>query len=1018
MKRFISFVGIALSLMSHQVLAATVYVAVFLDEAPLSGVYVTLDDVPLGVTNERGAAQTLVGDGEHKLELSDDDITLPVTFSSSADEDVEVRVVFHEAEGVEPVIDIRKFDEGATGASGYITGTVTDVAGLPIAGATVTAPGSGASATTDADGIYVLQVPRGDYPLEVSAEGYNDATMGRLHVMADMGVTVGVTLREPTPAGTSVALPSTQVEEVIVMGVFQATENSADIERFATTITNAIDVAQLERFGDSDVASALNRVVGVAVTDDKYATVRGLDGRYISSTLNGLLMPSTDPQRRDVQLDLFPTNILGGIEIQKSYTPDQLATTTGGSIKILTKGIPDERVLKVSGSLGYNFDFTGDDIVSHRGSNTDWAGFDSGLRKLPQSVVNATDGGRSLTICDPSVDPVRCTSELEAAQLGVKFQDDYNLKDKTALPDGGVSVAFGDRLQAGDSSNEWGYYLAADYDYSTSDRGDAELTNPLDTTGFYNRASETVNVNGYGVVGYEYGAANEILSKTTLLRSTDDTTRHEVGVDLEGSEVDKTIFQYVERQFFSQAFTGHNDWDLDHGMHAIDWRVAYSRTNRDEPDRRQYTYFNGNLSTSAFERRWSELEEDAIDVVLDYTFTLDWGQLSSTDFKAGVLWSDKEREVEQYRFGIRLGDRRDISLGIDQDLEKDILPYYNFALDRVRLAANTADTDSYDSTEEIKAYYLTTDTEFGEDWSMTLGARYEDFSQELSYPNQTGADNLLEADDWYPAFALTWRPTEEIQVRGGWSETVSYPGLIERSESLSYDPETDDPIFGNPDLDVSTIENLDLRVEYYFAETSSVSLAVFSKKIDKPIETALPDASGSAASGITFRNQDSADLLGVELDGQMDLLDEADYLLFVGGNISYIDSEVELGPDSLRLEGAAANGRQLQGQSEWLANIQIGFDHYPTDQKFTFLVNWFDDRIFRIARGAATGPEIEAGRVLIDLTYEKMFGENFTVEAAIKNLLNEKVDYEQNGRTIESYQTGTSIGVTLNYEFL
>ena len=97
--------------------------------------------------------------------------------------------------------------------------------------------------------------------------------------------------------------------------------------------------------------------------DRKYATVRGLDGRYISSTLNGLLMPSTDTQRREVELDLFPTVIVGGIEIQKSYTADQLATTTGGAIMIETKGIPDERILQVSGALGYNPSTTGSDIL-------------------------------------------------------------------------------------------------------------------------------------------------------------------------------------------------------------------------------------------------------------------------------------------------------------------------------------------------------------------------------------------------------------------------------------------------------------------------------------------------------------------------------------------------------------------------------------------------------------------------------------------------------------------------------
>ncbi|MDA8752842.1 TonB-dependent receptor, partial [Halieaceae bacterium] len=122
--------------------------------------------------------------------------------------------------------------------------------------------------------------------------------------------------------------------------------------------------------------------------------------------------------------------------------------------------------------------------------------------------------------------------------------------------------------------------------------------------------------------------------------------------------------------------------------------------------------------------------------------------------------------------------------------------------------------------------------------------------------------------------------------------------------------------------------------------------------------------------------------------------------------------------DSIRLEGEAANGRQLQGQSEWLANLQLGFDHYPTEQKFTFLVNWFDDRIFRIARGAQTGPEVESGRIIIDLTYEKRFSDALTLELQIKNLLNEEVEYEQNSGVIESYQTGTEFGISVNYEFL
>lgn len=1018
MKSIAVYVGLLLSLMSHQVLAANAYLMVFLDDAPLRGVTVSLDDAPMGITDSRGSVSASLDAGDHVMVLTDDGVSFPVQFSSTAGEDVEINVTFTRTTGDEPSITVNRFAAGDTTASGYITGTVSNTAAVPIAGANVIVDGTDISTVTDADGVYVLQVPRGEYDVRVIAPDYKTLELGDVRIMADIGVTAAVTLYATDSGPQAVQVPSTQLEEVVVLGVFKPTEDAAEIERFATSITNAVDVEQLERFGDSDVAAALNRVVGVAVTDSRYATVRGLDGRYISATLNGLLMPSTDPQRRDVQLDLFPTNILGGIEIQKSYSPDQLATTTGGSIKILTKGIPDERVHKISGDVGYNFDFTGDDVLAHRSSETEWLGFDNGLRDLSSQVLKATDGGSSLTICDPAIDPVRCTSQLDAASLAVQFQDDYNVRNKEALPDVGLGWAFGDRLAAGD--NEWGYYLALDYGRETSDRGDAELSNPLETTGEYRRTRETVSVNGYAVVGYEYGVANEVLSKTSLLRATDDTTRLEQGIDSgEGNEISSAILEYVERQFFSQAFTGHNEFDSDFATHIFDWRVAYSRTDREEPDRRQYTYFNNNLSTSAFERRWSDLVEDSIDLVADYTLPLDWGDYNTTEIKAGFLWSDKDREVELYRFGIRQGDIRDISLGIDQDLEKDVLPYQNFVIDRFRLAANTTDTDSYDSAEEIQAYYLNTNTDLGDAWSFGLGARFEDFSQELEYPNEPGSSNELEFDDWYPAASVTWRPTEQWQVRVGWSETVSYPGLIERSESLSYDPETDDPIFGNPDLQVSTIENLDARLEYYFSDTESVSLAVFAKEIDQPIERAIPDGSGSAARGITFRNQDSADLFGVEVDINKNILDRDEYVLWIGGNVSYIDSEVELSDDSLRLEGASANGRALQGQSEWLANFQLGFDHYPTEQKFTLLVNYFDDRIFRIARGETNGPEFESGRILVDLTYSWLFGDNleWSLDAQVKNLLNEDVEYEQNSNVIESYQTGTAFEIGITYEF-
>jgi outer membrane receptor protein involved in Fe transport len=1018
MKRLAVYAGLALSLLSQQVLAANLYLMVFYEDAPLSGATVFLDERNLGTTDARGSAETVLESGDHVLTLvdRDDGTDFPVEFSSATQEDVEIKVTF--SAGAAPDVAIRKFGiEGGLG-EGFITGKILDPSGAAIAGATVAAADSTYTATTDEFGVYVLKIPRGEYAIDVSAAGYQSATAPTVRVMADLGINATVTLRPEGAAGPVAGTSGPQpIEEVFVLGVFNPQENASSVERYAVSITNAIDAEQLSRFGDSDIGAALNRVVGVAIVDRKYATVRGLDGRYISSTLNGLLMPSTDTQRREVELDLFPTVVVGGIEIQKSYTPDQLATTTGGAIQIETKGIPDERILQVSGSLGYNPGTTGTDILSYASSNGDWAGYDSGLREMPNGVLGATDGGRSLTVCDPAIDPVRCTSPEEAAQLGVKFQDDYKVGDKTGLPNTEISVAYGDRLPAGD--NEWGYYLAADFDRKTSDRGDAELTDPIGPEGNYQRSDENTAITGYAAVGYEYGPANEVMSKTLYLHNTDDITRVDDIID-NAEENQKNIYllDWIEREFISQSLTGHNEFDFDHGIHQLDWRGAYSETRRDEPDRRTYTYYNDFFNSTAFERRWSKLKETSKDLGADYAIDLDWGSNSATQIKLGGMWSDKDRSFDQYRFGVDFTEfGSDIDRNIDQSIEDEILTYNNYAINKLLLTAKTTDTDSYDSKEEIKAGYLTTNTDFGESWSLLAGVRFEKFTQKLEYPNDPRVNSELDYDDWYPAINLTWRPTEEIQVRAGYSQTVSYPGIIERSSAQTYDDQTNEEIYGNPDLDVSTIDNSDLRLEYYFSETESVSLAYFYKSIDNPVERAVVDGSGSSANGYTFINQESADLWGIELDGFKNVLEEDDYLVFVSGNVSYIDSKVDLSPDSIRLEGADADGRQLQGQSEWLGNLQLGMDHYPTEQKFTLLVNYFDKRIFRVARGANTGPEYEDSRWLVDFTYEKEWNENLTLEGSIKNILNTKVEYSQNGNTIESYNLGRFFKVGMTYRF-
>ena len=1033
-KRIVSMALFLSALWAPAVLAEPVFIQIFFDEAPVKGVQIYIGNELIGSSDDAGMLETDLAPGNYQVDLVNDDVRFPVSIPVEEEAESEATVIFKRAEGEKPAIQIGVY-RSDDAVYGLVAGQVISSDGTPVPNAAVFVENLDTEVYTDARGIYSLVLNRGKHEIEVQHPNFESAMASDVRLFAGGGVNASFRLLDTGPDGQEIDLSPQRLEEVVVLGVFNATDDTESIERYATTIVSAIDAEQLSRFGDSDIAGVLGRISGLSVTDDKFANVRGLDGRYIATNFNGIMMPSTDPMRRDIQLDLFPTGIVETIEVQKSFSADQLATTTGGSISINTKGLPDERVAKISVSMGFNSDFTGDDVLGYRDSESEALGFDNGLRDMHGTVLEGTERGTRLVICPAydysQGDPDRttnitqtgqdiaglydgCTPQPVAMAYALSFRPDYDIDQVTADPDIGFDINFGDRLEFQDG--ELGFYLSGSYGRSMGDRGDAVLDNPNGVTGGYLRSKDNVVVSGYGVVGYEFDSG-EILSKTTLLRSTDDVTRRSSGIESrEERDLTDVILEYVQRQLFSTSLNGFNEFSIGEMESKFDWRLGYSETDRLEPDRRSYYIQSSQLVPSSVERRWSDLNEVSKDVGFDFDLSADWGSENFSTLTLGALYSEKERDVDMWRFSFRQGSYP-VDRGVADGVEA-VLSIENIAADAWRLRTTTTATDSYESLEETTAYYFKLVNEIGVDWTVELGARFEDFTQEILYPNAPQNNGILETDDWFPAVNVTWRATEELQFRLGASKTVSYPGLIERSDSRVFDPKTDDVIIGNSNLAVAEIENLDLRVEYYFGESSRASLAFFVKDIDNPVERSIADSSGSqAASAITFKNQKNAELEGIELDFNTTLMERDNFLIFLNGNLSYIDSTVDLSDNQLRLEGETANGRPLQAQSEYLANLQLGLDHFPSDQKITVLVNHFDDRIYRIARGAARGPIMEKGRLVIDLTYENLISDHWVLKFKVRNLTNEPVSYVQNNREIELYETGTSISASLSYEF-
>lgn len=986
----------ASSLFVSQVMAGEAVFYLIEDGAALKDVTVTLNGQKRLTGSDGFASFDNLPAGSHAVAVSQMGEALgEFKFdTASAAENAEIVVEMIGGEAIEEVV---LYTPGQADAqlAGKISGVLlSDETAGPIAGARISVDGTEVGVMTDADGAFTLDLPRGQYNLTVSHPNYGKRDVRNLHVIGNNTTALNL--------GMSMA-GNGSIEEVVAVGSYMPTTGAAQ-ERDSSAVLEAIGTEQMARFGDSSAASALKRVAGVSVVGGQFAVVRGLQGRYISSTLNGGLMPSTDPMRRDVPLDLFPAAVLGGINIQKTYTPDMPGDATGGIIQMTTKGLPDEPVNKLSVDMGMNNRTTFSDINSYEGGSSDWLGVDDGTREMPSAIASNFVGSKGLTYCSSGSGDPLCTYPAEMVGMATSLDHNYNVQQTSAKPARGFSYGFGDRIESS-GDGEYGYYGAVQYKDATEARHDATV-NDDDRSGSYERSKRKIDTTAYLVGGYET-AETTLLSKTTILRKTDNTTKTSSVYDSSADQqINKVLMQWTERQFLGQQFSGEHLFADD--TQQLDWHVGVAQTKRDEPDRRAYSYINGVFIPSTLERRFSELTEDALDAGVDYRIETMLTDDIGLTVKTGLMASQKDRTVDMTRVGVATtGAGLDTTRNIEA-----IVNDANFQSGQLILANRTTNTDSYEASDNVTAAYASGEVDFG-DVQVLAGARMEDSEQTLDYPYSSANSNKLKSSDVLPVVSANWQYNEELQLRAAVSKTLSRPGLTELSESVQYDPETDEEVYGNPDLVISKIDNLDLRAEYYFSEEENISFAVFNKIIADPIERTVMDASGSAASGTTFRNEKSADLTGLELDFRINTLDTDTWTGFVSGNYSYIDAVVNLSDDSARLEGK--DSRQLQGQSRNLANFQIGFDHLPSAQSITLLVNSFSDRIHLTSR--ADDPIIEDARITLDLAYEYEIDERMSVKAKAGNITDSRVSYSQGGSTIESYHEGMDISAGFSYEF-
>lgn len=984
--------------------ASELLVTTFLDGRAFKGVEIEVDGKTIGQTGSQGEVTAPIAAGDHVVRAVKNAAPLAEhRFATVAGESAELSISFTDF-NTPPNIALEKYVPGQAGAAatGSILVDVKDGDDQPLANATVVIEPGNLQQQTNESGLLEIKLPRGTYTLRIQAPGYEDVVQPDLRVISNVGVAAAVRMRLAA-ADTASGPSDPNVEEVVVVGTYRPSNQTVQVERTSLAITDAISIDELLKLGDSDVAATLKRLVGVSVTGGRYAVVRGLDGRYISTTFNGDLMPSTDPYRRDTQLDLFTSEILSGIEVQKSFSANLPGDTTGGGINIRTKGAPDKDYTRIGVSVGMVGSVTGKDRLTYTGGDGDRFTYDDGTREL-------TDLARALAT------PGQPSNNALARAASYSLPNIFNTRAKNNQPNYGLSAGIG-RIFDLDGGDELSVNLVGDYSYDTGAQYDArrarDYANVVDPSRViggnpYADVSEgytTAKLTGYGAVSFKSAADWTLDSKTTFLRDSQNSVRVESGPDTQGDNLlEATTLEWIERGFYGQqlAFS----MPVRDKRDQIDVQGGLFRTERYAPDRRRYEFKNDALNS--LQRNYSDLQEDTLALGASYSLGYSLPANIESKTKVGVSLNQADRDADVFTLGFSPGftaaDGRNVEQLVAQAVSNG--SYYQ---------RNTQPTDPYKAEQTLTAVYVSQEMDLTPQVNVTAGLRREQYELDVEYPfdSLTTVDKVDESKV-LPSLAGTYRVGDAWQFRGVYSRTVSRPNITERVRSAYFDDQ--DRFFlgcaPGAECTTATIDNYDLRAEFYPDEGGSVSAAVFLKEIDNPLEVALA-ARTAEVRALQFRNSESAKVRGVEFDANR-LFKFETWSLDLGGNVAFIRSKVDLSPASIALGDDP--GRKLQGQSPFLANLGATFEHFATSQKLTLALNYFDDRI----AGLGLGSEpllLEKGRAIVNVTYGWDITPAISLSGKVVNLLNEAVEYQQGGLLIERYKTGIGASLGLSYAF-
>ena len=884
-------------------------------------------------------------------------------------------------------------------AQSYVYGKITDKeSGDILAFAYIAPQESSAGVFSNTEGYYKLALPDGKHKIKATYPSYEPFEI-EVFVEKNDSIHVDISLK-PNPAilkSVTVSTSRTVSSEEAVINEIKKVQN----------VASGVSSQQIAKTQDSQASEVVKRIPGVTIMDNRFINIRGLSQRYNNVWLNAGIAPSSESDSRAFSFDFVPSSMIENIVIYKNLSPDLPADFSGGFVKISTTSFPAVDKIAIS----YGTEFRTNSVFQNHEYYNRAAGDLFGGGSLSRSLPNAFPANLN----DMPLD--------EACKEATQLNNNWKRKSRTAIPDQILSLSFANKykIKRGGSIGQVAYisYKHQDdrYTLSNNSYGIYDIRN--EKSSYSKQYVDTQYIAESKIaLGYNLsimnGKKSKIYFKNLFQNIGKDVVTSREGVNYSNNYIEKSQeFLYRHRLTYAGQLELSQILKRDtNNLHGV---IGYSFARNNEPDRRimdsrmdqnESSPFYGQYKAmdNDIRRYFQTLNDHGVSLGLDYDHKFHFNNFKPS-LKTGIYSEFRYRQFDARNFAYKKGMDNNLTIDYYYLPYEEMMDLQYLNPNGFFLTENTGKADSYQSSNAIQSAYLLFNIPFfGVTLNGGLRAEYQHLTLDSYESDGVKEVNIRNNNiDLFPAVNLSYTLKEKHIFRAVYGKTINRPEFREIAPYVYYDFESFSYYEGNPNLQNAHIHNVDVRYEFYPQKKEMVTIGAFYKKFFNPIEVTYFHAGGQLQ--YTYMNANSAQCYGAEIDIRKSLqfMGLKDFSLVL--NASFIQSEVLFPKESIEEK------RPLQGQSPYILNAGLYYEHKKLDLSFSILYNVAGKRIVAVGEVNQLENEriphtYEMPRHSLDASIRKKFGK-VSISLSAKNILNQKQTLTQIGSyTIEgeSYQ--------------